>query len=420
MHILDRMNYLKQDYDQLLNTYNTSISKNGGFIPGYVPGASLPTSMQVYSVACEKLAAYFSPDGKGVRAWLDDSFGKYDHKISAEIDFLSEQELNTLLVSLTILIQSYRWDRCPPDKESFTLKTLSFPDGIYIPWAIVSEKLDLPLSNTYYAVIASNWKLKSRSAGEKYNNSEIFEKGLVLLNNWLKPPFDSQLENFILAFVEMEARGAIAINNMMTSIYAVVISDEKLLFESLISLNESIAMMINEFSKRIRKKNIDLDDWKNIIHVPFAWGLEKDKQQLEGASGMQLGAIACLNIFLNIPNSSELAKATLISREYMLPGQRKFLSELDAISPAVKKFIVNSQSNNLINAYNACLKKIIAWRVSHKKRGELYLRSDKEGLPNIATGLSISGDHQSIASEFSKHMDSRISETEQSMVDSNV
>ncbi len=420
MPILDSVDFLKQDYAQLLMAYDTYISREGGFIPDYIPGAALPASMHSYSIACEQLPHYFSPDGAGVRSWLDGAFSYYDDQIEAEIDLLSEQKLNTLLIKLSILIQSYRWDKCPPAKEAFTLKKLHFPDGIYMPWKIVSKKLGLPLSNTYYAVIASNWTLKLKIAGDKYSNSELFETDLILLCNWLKPPFDVQLENFVLAFVEMEAKGANAISNIMSSIYAVVIEDDERLIDSLNALNTSITAMTSEFSKRIRKKNIDIEDWKNIIHVPFAWGLEYENERLEGASGMQLGAVACLNIFFNIANDSELAKATLVSRKYMLPGQRYFLTKLDSISPTVKKYVVNSRSADLVDAYNACLQKIITWRTSHKKRGELYLRSDKEKLPNIATGLSISGDNKSIVSEFSRHMDNRIIETEQSMVDSNV
>ena len=179
--------------------------------------------------------------------------------------------------------------------------------------------------------------------------------------------------------------------------------------------------MISVFSKRIRQKRIDPKHWRDIIHVPFAWGLKDSSgRRLEGASGMQLGSVLVLNAFLSIPNNSNLALATANSSQlYLLPEQRHFLLHLNKCAGVVREYITNSINPLLGDAFNKCVNNVLRWRVSHQKRGEMYLScNNSDDSPQIATGLTIpeGAGSQEISEIFSRDMQERIEETKNSII----
>ena len=382
-----------------------------GFLPSHVPGIPLPAFMKKYSEALVRLPAYFSVNRPGVRSWLDANFSEFSHDVLNQLSASNKQIKSEALTVLSILIQSYRWQHCPPESEEYERTKIVFPQGLYVPWKYLCDFFSIPLSNCYYFIIASNWTLSNKKPGVSYCFDDIDRQNLKILYNWLEPPYAEQLEHFLLSFIELELFAPQIIQSIVYAYDAIEKKDISFLRTSLLQIHALIAEMSKSFGQRIRQKNIRITDWKEIIHIPFGWGISG----LEGASGMQVGSIALLNTFLEIPSISPLAKATLESRKYLLPKQRLLLEALDDIH-IVRDFVHNSNDKALIMLYNKCLIALSGWRTNHQKRGYLYL-SHKSNKPQMATGLTLEGLETGIAEIFHQEMQTRIDETLGVMID---
>lgn len=381
-----------------------------GFLPPTVPGLDLPEFMSDYSYAIKELPDYFSVGKSGVRNWLDGLFSEFNPEINVRLSILSIGMKREALTILAILAQSYRWNKCPPDSIEYNREEIKFPEGILKPWNFLSKNFNLPATNTYYSVIASNWTLKDKNAGDPYSATDINPDNLSLLYSWLKAPYSEQLAHFLLSFVELELFGKKIILAIEDCYRAVEHHDLDLLKTNILEIYTAIKGINKSFARRIRTRNILVKDWKEIIHIPFGWGLISNGQKMEGASGMQVGSIAILNSFFDIPSRSSIGKATLNSRHYLLPEQRMFLEMLDN-SPNIGQFIKNSADNEILDIYNDCIASLVRWRVSHQKRGKLYLSHSSKGKPQMATGLTLDDSGKDIADIFHDDMQERINET---------
>ena len=407
---------LRETYESLISSLGDGITRQNGFLPNKVPGSPLPPSFNFYQRLVAELPNQLIPySNTSVRNWLKIELDNYEYILTIkDIDNLSIEQLNNALTILTILMQSYRWDRLPADPEVYSEDKVDFPEALYNPWKIVSCKLDLPLSNTYWSVIASNWQLNNKLAGDEYCYSD-FSESTELLYTWLPDPYHNELKEFILSFVDMESTGAFAIASVLDTLNCGINKDNEGVIKNLKELNHYIQLMGHVFSKRIRKNKISLDHWRDIIHVPFAWGLiDESGIKREGASGMQLGSVAVLNSFFAIEEKSSLGSATRNSRIYLLPNQREFLAKLDTLGFFMKKYVQTYGGMDMISAFNECLNSLSRWRVSHQKRGILYLSHNvTKDTPQIATGLTIDPNKKtaSVADIFESDMNERIQET---------
>ena len=404
--------------DNLSMYFSTFVQENNfknGFLPQCVPGIVLPDSLFQYYNCIQSLSEYFSVSCDGVRPWLDKIFSSYDYTLDKVIDKLTQEEKYEFLTILSILIQSYRWDKCPPASAEYKRNTIIFPKGLYTPWKTLSHHFSLPLSNTYYSIIASNWTLKDKKPGDLYTLSDMRADNIKLLYSWLKPPYEEQLAHFLLSFVELESFGALVIDCITKAFSAIWDNNLGLLKVSLSELDVAINQINRAFNKRIKIKNISIEDWKEIIHIPFGWGIIRDGKRLEGANGMQVGTLAMLNSFFGIASDSSIGKATLGSRVYLLPKQRKLLEILDN-SNVLRTFVMEAKNTELTTLYNKNLDSLVRWRVSHQRRGHKYLAHPTNEMPQMATGLTLPDAGNSIDEIFYDEMEDRITETRRTMV----
>ncbi len=402
----------------LSTCFSSFIKENNiknGFLPSHVPGISLPDTLSLYSEHIVLLPNYFSVGCDGVRTWLDNVFFNYNSSLNQVIDNLTIEEKYELFTILSILIQSYRWDRCPPEAKEYNKDHITFPKGLYCPWKKLCQLFSLPLSNTYYAVIASNWTLKDKQPGDLYTLTDIRIDNIKLLYPWLKSPHEEQLTHFLLSFVELEAFGSYVIDCITKAFEAIEQHNVELLKHSLSELDVTLNRFNKAFGQRIRPQNILIKDWKEVIHIPFGWGLLQDGEKLEGASGMQVGTLAMLNSFFGIASESSIGQATLNSRVYLLPKQRHLLSILDDTN-VLQAFVKEVKNSELTALYNKNLESLTRWRVSHQKRGHKYLAHATNGTPQMATGLTLPDSGGGIEDVFYEDMQKRIKETREAKI----
>lgn len=385
--------------------WGEGLSPEAGFAPRVVPSRRLAPALGYLADALEVLPAQFSPGGPGVRAYLDAAASVPPKNIDEILARLTSAQLIDLYVATSVLVQSYRWNNCPPAKEEFSRRGIVLPRGLVKPWAYCAHALGVPLSNTYFGVIGANWTVDGRDG---LPTRAGLDAPSGLLWNWLVSPYYEQLEHFVLAFVDMELLGVAGLKALPHILRGILEDKHEELETGLEQVRESIRAMKRAFNRRIKDRLVPISDWKNIIHIPFAWGLTGPQGiALEGASGMQLGSIAALSAFLGVDQSSPMGAMTTASRAYMLPAQRRYLTLLDQVGPLLQAYLPYSSRS----LHSACLDELVAWRVSHRNRGALYLRVPNT-LPDAATGLTLDGQGD-IVKQFTHHMNDRIQETQE-------
>ena len=388
------------------------------FFPHKKTSKIIPKKYQALVTLLNDIKFYFSPPNKilGSRDKLD----KFDFNFLdiEDFHFFTDEQLLELYTIITIIIQCYRWDRCPPAAQRFEETTISFPKGLFDFWVSLSDRIGVPYNNNYIATIGNNWLIVDNKINHEKPDSYL--KNLRIAYSWLKRPYHDQLEQFILSFVEMDAFSPLLlkycrdINQIIQSNLGIETFIHPL--EKLLKITQSLN---RNFNKRIKDRNIAITDWKNIIHIPFAWGLVFKGEKLEGASGMQISSIQILNAILNIKDPGHIGQATKNTRKYMIQPQRRRLNDIDMIGKKLRQLIVKSNNIKVILLYNKILQVLTNWRVSHQTRGYRYLSYDDERTSyQMASGLTIETTTQSVEDIFWQHMQDRIVETENTKIKS--
>lgn len=394
----------------LERSYRKHLSNEGGFLPPFIPLSQLPATFNEYTRLLDELPRWYNVAAGGVRKWLDEQLRDFDYCLLKNIEALNDKQQHKLFMVLSLLAHCYRWNHMPPDPSGYHLKNIDFPDGLKIPFYFLADILEQPHCGTLYSTTTSNWTIKNRVGGEAYMNEEIRMDNLQLAHNLLLPPMDEQLERWLLTFTVMEAYGARAVKDIVALVKTVTerkVDDCLGIFRSLVS---NIKLMITHFNKEIQFRKIDKNLWREWLQPTFIWGLEENGEKLEGASGLQLGAVQCIDIALGIPAKSVMGAAMVNSRKYMPAGHRDFFSHMDRCSNIIREFVIDTRNGELTGYYNQCIRMMTDWRESHKVRGKEYIKGDGTNKPVNSTGLSISIEDEPVQ-VFEIAMEERIAET---------
>jgi hypothetical protein len=378
--------------DALLDAHRTLLGPVGTFLPERVPViAGLPEPFTAFRDAMGDLAEHYQHPGAGVRGWLDGLFGRCDPDVLSAVRAADVATQAGLFGILTILVHAYRWDTAPPAADRFGETELLLPEGLRAPWAGLCDEAGLPHVGTAWSFLMCNWSLPGRE-GARYDAGSLPEAGVRLGCGWLRPPADSDVEHFNLAFVCVEAKGAPAIALAVEAVAAAQREDAAAATEALGRLAEAVDAVSGQFVERIRATRVALDGWLDLVQPTFGWGLPGgDGQPLSGPGGMQLGTLHVLNAALGVPAGSTIAKATLDSRRYIPTRPREFLAVLDRCAPRLPEFVFASGRQDLKRAFNDALRALRRFRVGHRVQGARYLRAGgQEGAPRLSSGTGIS------------------------------
>ena len=395
------------------DAYRAHLPEGKGFLPAAVPADRLPAPLAPYLRACEELPRRFGAPG-GVRPWLGALFARNDPAVARAIDGLGAAEEQALMTALCVLAHAYRWGTSPPDRAEFALTHLTLPEGMDRPWTRLARRLGQPRVGTLWNLMLCNWRLAGKPGGSPYTADEATVGGLRLAHGWLLPPYAAQLERFVLTFVETEARGAAVVDECVALIAAAAREDSPAVLRRLQRLRSAIEAMNGVFYRNIRTAVLDPGVWAERIQPTFAWGLEGDGGPLEGASGLQLGAVQCADATLGVEGETAMGRAAGASRRYMPEPHRRFLAALDGARPLVRGFVRERGDAALTRCYDGCVGALAAWRRAHQRRGQLYLGGASDpggtGRPRLSTGLSLQGEGDPVEG-FEATMQQRIDET---------
>jgi len=394
--------------------YTHDLNGAHGFLPKVVPGGNLPSIFDPYLAAAAEVPARLVPEGRGARAWLERQFSHLDPEVLSAAEELSLPEQYELMLVFCVLAHAYRWNTMPATPDEYARKWLTLPIGIELPRRQLAQQIGQPCTTTLWNSNLTNWRLKTKLSGSAYHPDELTLDDLSLTYNWLLPPYAEDAERFMLTFVLVEARGAAAIKDVVYAIEAAAYGNEAQACYWLGQLQQHIQAMGEAFARCIRRSVVNMSIWPSHVQPFFAWGVEtKNDAAYGGPSGMNLGCFQTLDIGLDIPGKSDLACSGQDYRVYMQPWQRRFLAVLETGRPILRQFVETSDNQALKDHYNACLTGLQRWRVSHSKRGALYMRGSYESgetLPQYSTGMTVEAGEDRVE-VFTRQMGARIQET---------
>lgn len=395
-------------------SYESDLGQIGTFLPSRVPVDELPPPLQRFLSACTELPHRYPRANGGVRAWLDQDFRRDSSEVRRAMHRLDGAESDALMTALSALGHTYRWDSVPPTADRFLERRIPLPAGIAGPWGALARTRGEPRVGSAWSLHLTNWKMPGRPGGAAYRPDELSPGSLRIARTWLEPPVDADLEAFSLSFVLMEALGAEVLRALVETIEAAAARRIDETVDGLRRLQSAVAAVTMAFSRNVRRRTVDPAIWLELIQPTFAWAAHGEHPtRIEGGpSGMQLGTIQALDAaLLGVKGRSAVAGLAVTARRQMPKAHRRFLSILDMSGPLLRRFVRDTGSPELTDGFNSCVAALGSFRLTHRGRGALYLRSRPPAETGRAsTGLMIGVDDDPVDT-FERAMDERIAES---------
>lgn len=402
-------------------SYENELGPIGAFLPARVPVNELPAALMHFIAACDELPSRYPREHGGVRCWLDREFRHETRRVHRAVSQLDAGQADALMTALSTLAHTYRWDTVPPHPARFGEQSISLPKGLAGPWSQVAQATDQPRVGSAWNLHLTNWQMTDRPGGASYQAEELKRSSIQIVRNWLEPPVDSQLENFSLSFVLMEAQGAKVLRALVEAISAAAAARTHQMSTALRRLHDAIRAMTLGFSSNVRSRTIDPTMWLELIQPTYAWAAPgEDPDRIEGGpSGMQLATIQALDAALDIRGESSLSQLARTARHHMPRPHRRFLAALDLAGPIVRSYVRDAGSPELVEQFNSCVAALGAFRGTHRARGSQYLRNrPSDNAARASTGLVI-GVHDDPLVMFERSMTERIAETQAGTITTN-
>ncbi len=400
-------------WDQVKQALEAVQDVSVGFLPATAPLHTLPYPYEELSVACEKLAGRYHGLDQDCRPWLDELFTDPRPEWLSALETASDSLLENLMTKVSLLCHAYRWQRMPTPSENYALENIKLPTGLESLWSDLALRLGVPRVGNFYTMVANNWVLQGVAPGSRYKVEQLSDQTVDLVHSWLLPPLHEELRTFVVTALCIESRGAKILAHIKEIHDCVGRSDEQEATYHLTFLAATLLGITSDFNRSIKKARIAPHNFLTYVQPTMIWLLDHGDGPLEGASGPQSCTIQLLDSFLGVPRSSELGGLILKARAYMMPRHRQLLEVMDSAGEILREFVVRSASPRLLEAYNRCLSTMRAWRVSHQKRGAMYIEGDeaKSVEHYVSTGLVVQDD-QNRTQVFEEMMEAHIEATQ--------
>jgi indoleamine 2,3-dioxygenase len=377
-HLLLDENIDNNQVDELLDRHiarllaSYSVDINHGFLPDVDPLRQLPLSSKFacWEFIMMDLSQYLH--AKNIRSVI---LSRLEVVHVEENDLLDEREFQRALLVLAVLSHAFVWGEKP-------ISTY-IPSCLAIPWVEITKRACRPPVLTHSLIALANWK--------RFDMEKPIELGNIAMLNCFLSGTDEA--NFYLVIIELEYRGAKALKHMLKAQYfarkrnvkelinelKVIESVQKTIFTTLLKTYDEVDPYI--FYNRVRHF---LAGWKGNPLLPDGMlyeGVSKTRQLLHGASAAQSSLIAAFDVFFDVKHASEQTCEFINEmRFYMPPKHRQFLEMLALDKYSINDFVKNltsfekkQQESELLDAYNACIDQLIAFRNKHIQIVALYI-----------------------------------------------
>jgi indoleamine 2,3-dioxygenase len=306
------------------------------------------------------------------------------------LDLLSSRaELERAMMILSFLGHGYIWG----EKETIT----SIPASIAVPWVQLARRLERSPSLVYASYALHNWRRFDPQRPPVLGN-------ICLLQNFLGGIDE---EWFVLIHIDVEHHAAPAIAALVPLQQAAQRGEHEeirrlleLIAQAVENMNTSMDRMPEHCDPYIYYQRVRpyIHGWKNNPALPDGLVYEGVNeygglpQQFRGETGSQSSIIPCLDAALGVVHKEDqLAVYLREMREYMPQEHRAFLEHLEQ-APSTRTQLLEHHHNSpgIRDAYNACIKGIDRFRMTHLKYAARYIeqqvQTDSTNPNEVGTG----------------------------------
>ncbi|TNM90144.1 hypothetical protein fugu_004378 [Takifugu bimaculatus] len=340
------------------------------------PDWSAPFSLHSYCVSQElgfvlsdplqELPPYYQP-------WMDIALHVPQlveaHQLRSCVDqmpLLSSQflnlhrELRLAHLALGVMTMGYIWQ----EGEKNTAEML--PQNLAIPYWEVSQRLGLPPILTHADTVLANWRKKDPLGPFAIDNLEL----LVSI------PGGDCAQGFFLVTLLVELAAASGIWNIPTVINGVRNGNAAAVAGALEAIGRSLQDMKDALQlMHVHVKpavfygimRIFLSGWKDNPSMPSGLvyqGVQPEPLEYSGGSAAQSSLLHCFDELLGVEHGGKSGAFLTRMRSYMPPAHRKLIEDISLQTP-LKTFVQQRASEELTQAFQNCLTKLLALRNYH-------------------------------------------------------
>ncbi|XP_056889912.1 indoleamine 2,3-dioxygenase 1 isoform X5 [Takifugu flavidus] len=296
------------------------------------------------------------------------------------------RELRLAHLALGVMTMGYIWQ----EGEKNTVEML--PQNLAIPYWEVSQRLGLPPILTHADTVLANWRKKDPLGPFAIDNLEL----LVSI------PGGDCAQGFFLVTLLVELAAASGIWNIPTVINGVrngnaaaVAGALEAIGRSLQDMKDALQLMhgdvshthththththpyciFNVFLFLVHVKpavfygimRIFLSGWKDNPSMPSGLvyqGVQPEPLEYSGGSAAQSSLLHCFDELLGVEHGGKSGAFLTRMRSYMPPAHRKLIEDISLQTP-LKTFVQQRASEELTQAFQNCLTKLLALRNYH-------------------------------------------------------
>ena len=282
----------------------------------------------------------------------------------------------------------------------------SLPRQLAVPFVAVSKKLGLPASPCYAAFVLWNWHLKNPNEPLSKDNFKIA----------LSFTGRKDEDWFYLIHMRIELAAAPGIKAVVDCIEAIKKDDQQEVMRCLEIVTDCTSEITGIMKEMYHE--CDPDVFYDELRKFFSGSKEEIKfegidspdtlRKFRGASGVQSSIIPLFDIFLGIEFEGDSKIFLDKMPTYMPLEHRQFLTDMkdeykkDEFSHSILRAYVKLHSHNK-DAYNNCLKALVAFREEHITLVTNYIVNPSGGTAKKGTGGS---DLEKFLTETKKKTDS--------------
>lgn len=358
------------------------ISPERGFLPDPDPAVTLPEAFAAWDALARDLPKLLLA-GR-LRAAVEAL-----PPLSAD-PILDGPDLRRAMVLLSYFGHAYVWAN--------TATAGRIPAPLAVPWHAVAARLGRPPVLSYASYALDNWR--------RFDADRPIELGnIAILQNFLG---GADEDWFIAVHIHIEAKAAPILIAIGHALAAVVQKDSAALRRQLETIAEGLEALVRGLQRMLehcdpyiyyRRVRPYIHGWKDNPALPKGMRYEGvdaycgRPQRFRGETGAQSSIVPALDALLGVAHADDsLHRYLMEMRDYMPPGHRRFLRQIEAAKP-LRPFAreVARTDAAVKDAYNACLHLLERFRSVHLDFATSYIQRQTEAQHGNATAIGTGG-----------------------------
>lgn len=360
-----------------------AMSRERGFLSPYeIDEVDLPTRFAELRKASANLSGLLTT-GR-VRHWLDQLENPAVEEWIAEA---SDEQLRTLMVHYSFLVQAYVWGESDPPRH--------LPANLARPMVALADALGQAPLLPYSGYVLDNWARVDKSGPITLDNIYMFQNFAGGDDeNW-----------FVTIHVAIEAQAGVLLDNACKLIDAANAGDAAEAERLLVEMDAAWERIYDVF-KRMTERCDPYVYFHRVRPYIHGWannpaldgglvyeGVEKfagQPQSFRGQTGSQSSIVPAMDALFGVRHSDDPLKSFLDELHHYRPVQhRRFIEDL-AEQSRLREFVEASGEQPLKDAFNACVEQVARFRTRHLEYAASYINKQAGSIagndPDVGTG----------------------------------